>query len=83
MSSNERKPSSKPRACLRCGETMMPSSLGIARVRLTPPGRSRRRKGVDAGLYVCPSCGQVDLVVNDPLAFQPKTGAKIARPRRD
>jgi hypothetical protein len=55
--------------CVRCGARMTPSSLGIARLALTPPGRSRLRRGVRAHIHVCPRCGHVELTASDPSAF--------------
>jgi hypothetical protein len=77
-----KKQSSQRRPCLRCEATMVPSSLGMARLRLTPPGRSRLRTGVEADVYVCPSCGQVDIVAARPEAFETKEGATRAPTRR-
>ncbi|MCK8503630.1 MULTISPECIES: hypothetical protein [Myxococcus] len=48
---------------------MTPASIGILRLRVTPPGRSRLRKGVETSVHVCPRCGHVELTVSNPAAF--------------
>ncbi len=55
--------------CLRCNVRMTPASIGILRLRVTPPGRSRLRKGVETSVHVCPRCGHVELTVSNPAAF--------------
>jgi hypothetical protein len=60
--------SSQPK-CVACGGSLTPSSFGLAKLRATPPGRSRLRGGIPIRVYVCSSCGRVELFVDDPSAF--------------
>ncbi len=69
-----RKESPVAPGCLRCQALMTPSSIGIARLTLTPPGRSRLGRGIKTDIYVCPRCGHVELMVSDPAAFVVREG---------
>ncbi|HEX2567993.1 MAG TPA: hypothetical protein VH877_00455 [Polyangia bacterium] len=67
---NDTRTAPPPPDCLRCHQPMTPSSLGLLRPFLTPPGRSRWRRGVSAHVYVCSHCGHVEMLVEDPSAFR-------------